>query len=65
MKYLDLPFGASHESKAMWEGVIEKIKRGLVGWKMMYLSKEGRITLVKSTLSNPLIYFLSFTLPQV
>jgi hypothetical protein len=34
------------------DGIIEEIERHLVGWKMMYLSKSGMVTLIKSTLSN-------------
>ncbi|KAG2688943.1 hypothetical protein I3760_09G116800 [Carya illinoinensis] len=48
----------------IWESVIEKIERRLAGWKRLYLSKGGRITLIKSTLSNLPTYFLSlFPIP--
>ncbi|KAG7992074.1 hypothetical protein I3843_02G109700 [Carya illinoinensis] len=62
MKYLGLSLGAPHKSKAMWEGMIEKIESKLAGWKRIYLSKGGRITLIKSTLSNLPTYFLSLFL---
>ena len=29
------------------------------GWKMLYLSKEGKVTLIKNTLSSLPTYFLS------
>jgi hypothetical protein len=46
------------------DGIIEKIERCLAGWKRLYLSKGGRITLIKSTLSNLPTYFMSlFPLP--
>ena len=36
----------------------------LVGWKKLYLSKDGRLTLLKSTLSSLPTYYLSlFTIP--
>jgi hypothetical protein len=38
---------------------VEKIKCRLASWKMIYLSKGGRITLIKRTLSNLPTYFLS------
>jgi hypothetical protein len=59
LKYLSLPLGASFKAKSIWDGVIEKIERCLAHWKMMYLSKGGRITLIKSTLSNLPTYFMS------
>ena len=41
-----------------------KIERWLAGWKMLYLSKGGRLILIKSTLSNLLTYYLSlFPIP--
>jgi hypothetical protein len=42
LKYLGLPLGAPFKAKLIWDCVIEKIKHR-VGWKMMYLSKGGRI----------------------
>ena len=35
------------------------MERRLAGWKRLYLSKGGRVTLIKSTLSNLPTYFLS------
>lgn len=43
--------GALFKTKSIWNGVIDKIEHHLAGWKM-YLSKAGRITLIKCTLSN-------------
>lgn len=51
MKYLGLPLGAKFKEKTLWNPILEKIERRLVGWKQSYLSKEV-VTLVKSTLSN-------------
>jgi fatty acid-binding protein DegV len=51
MKYLGL-LGASFKAKSIWNGIIEKIERHLASWKWLYLSKGGRITLIKSILSN-------------
>jgi hypothetical protein len=62
MKYLGLPLGASFKAKSIWNEVVEKIERRLAGWKRMYLSKGGRITLMKSTLSSLPTYFLSLFL---
>lgn len=51
----------SFKAKSNWDGIIEKIKRHLASWKWLYLylSKGGRITLIKSTLPNLPTYFMS------
>ena len=54
MTYLGMPLGASHKAPSIWNPVLEKIERKLVGWKKLYLSKGGRLTLLKSTLSRTL-----------
>jgi hypothetical protein len=41
MKYLGLPLGASYKAVSIWNGVIEKMERRLVGWKRMSLLKGG------------------------
>ena len=38
---------------------MEKLEHRLAGWKRLYLLKGGRLTLIKSTLSNLPTYFLS------
>ena len=64
MKYLGLPLGAKFKDKSIWNPILEKMERKLVGWKKLYLSKGGRVTLIKSTLSNLSTYFLSlFPIP--
>lgn len=41
-----------------------KMERRLANWKMLFLSKGGRVTPIKSTLSNLPTYFLSlFPIP--
>jgi hypothetical protein len=59
MKYMGLPLGASYKDVVMWNDMIEQLKRQMVGWKRIYLSKGGHLTLIKSTLSNLPTYFLS------
>ncbi|XP_065628619.1 uncharacterized protein LOC136067152 [Quercus suber] len=63
-KYLGLPLGASFKDKTVWNPILEKMERRLVGWKRLYLSKVGKVTLIKSTLSSLPTYFLSlFPIP--
>jgi hypothetical protein len=59
MKYLELPLGAAYKDTSMWNGVTEQMEWRLAGWKKIYLSKGGRLTLIKSTLSNLPTYYLS------
>ena len=64
MSYLGMPLGASHKSSSIWNPILEKSERRLASWKKLYLSKGGRLTLIKSTLSSLPTYFLSpFTVP--
>ena len=64
MTYLGLPLGANFKSKSIWDSILEKMERKLFGWQRVYLSKGGRVTLIKSTLSSLPTYFMSlFPIP--
>ena len=64
MSYLGMTLGSSFKSLSIWNPIIEKIERRLAGWKRLYLSKGGWLTLLKSTLSSLLTYYLSlYTIP--
>jgi len=52
VKHLGLQLGASYKAKHIWDDVIEKLDYRLASWKMTYLSKGGRVTLIKSTIVN-------------
>jgi hypothetical protein len=52
LKYLGLPLGASFKLKAVWRDLEDLMARQLAPWKRLYLSKGGRVALIKSTLSN-------------
>jgi hypothetical protein len=62
LKYLGLLLGASFKLKAMWVGLEDLMSRRLAPWKRLYLSEGGKITLIKSTLSNMPTYMLSLFL---
>ena len=65
MTYLGMPLGASHKSPTVWNPILEKFEHKLASWKKMYLSKGGRLTLLKSTVSSLPTYYLSlFTIPM-
>ncbi|RVW25094.1 putative ribonuclease H protein [Vitis vinifera] len=57
--YLGLPLGAPFKTVSVWDGVEERFRKRLAMWKRQYLSKWGRATLIRSTLSNLPIYFMS------
>ena len=52
MKYLGLPLAAKSKEESIWNPIIEMVERRLAGWKWLYLSLGGEVTLVKSMLSN-------------
>lgn len=59
MTYLRLLLEAKYKSIHIWDGILERIERRLVGWTCMHLSKGDLITLIISTLSNLPTCFLS------
>ena len=64
--YLKLPLGAYHKTLSMWDGAEETMRRRLALWKRQYISKTGRIILIKSTLASIAIYQLSiFRVPKI
>ena len=63
--YLGLPLGAKHKALGVWDSIEERYRKRLAAWKTQYISKGGRITLIRSTLSSLPIYYLSlFRMPQ-
>lgn len=59
-------FGVLYKAKSIWDGIVQKIEGRLASWKMLYLSKGGGSTLIESTLSNSLNYYLfPFAIPNV
>ena len=64
--YLGMPLGATYRAVLIWNPILEKMERKLAGWKKLYLSRGGRLTLLKSKLSSFPTYFLSpFTIPVI
>ena len=65
-KYLGLPLGAPHRATGVWDSIEERFRNRLSSWKRQYISKGGRLTLIRSTLSSLPIYFLSlFRIPKI
>ncbi|RVW93915.1 putative mitochondrial protein [Vitis vinifera] len=64
--YLGIPLGANHNSVAVWDWVEERFRKRLAMWKRQFISKGGRITLIRSTLSTMPIYLMSLLrMPRV
>ena len=65
LSYLGMPLGAHFKGASIWNPILERVEKKLSGRKRLYLSKGGRLTLLKSTLSSLPTYYLSlFTIPQ-
>ena len=64
--YLGLPLGAPHRALGVWDSIEERFRKRLSFWKRQYISKGGRLTFIRSTLSSLPIYFLSlFRMPKI
>ena len=64
--YLGLPLGAPHRALGVWDSIEDRFRRRLAIWKRQYISKGGRITLIRSTLASLPVYFLSlFRMPKI
>ena len=57
--YLGLPLEAPNKLCGVWDSIEQRFKRKSTAWKKQYLSKGGRLVLIKSTLSNLHIYYVS------
>ncbi|RVX19808.1 LINE-1 reverse transcriptase-like [Vitis vinifera] len=63
--YLGLPLGAHHKAVSIWDGVEERMRKRLAQWKRQYISKGGRIILIKCTMASLPIYTMSlFRMPK-
>ncbi|GKV31169.1 hypothetical protein SLEP1_g39893 [Rubroshorea leprosula] len=58
-KYLGIPIGGNQRRIAMWQPLVESVKRKLASWKGRHLSMGGRITLINSVLSSLPVFLMS------
>ena len=64
-EYLGLLLGANRKASNVWDGVEERFPKRLANWKRQYISKGGKLTLIRSCLSNLPTYVMSlFRLPM-
>ena len=59
VKYPGLPLGAPNKSLGVRDSIEERFRKRLASWKRQYISKGGRLTLIRNTLASLSIYFLS------
>ena len=59
LKYLGLSLGAKFEL-SIWNPILERMKRRLVVWKRLNLSKGGKVTLIKVLSPLYLLIFFPF-----
>ena len=65
MTCLSMPLGNLYKTPSIWNPILERMEKKLSSWKRLSLSKGGRLTLLKSTLSSLPTYYLSlFTIPK-
>lgn len=58
-KYLGAPLGAGFKCREFWDETVERIRSKLGIWKRRFLSKAGRLVLIKSTLAAIPVYLMS------
>ena len=65
IRYLGIPLGANPKKISTWEPVIDKIQLRITMWKAKFLSRAGRLVLIKFVLNNlPLYYLNLFKMPK-
>ena len=57
MIYFGMPLGTLYKTTSIWNPILERMEKKLLGWKRLYLSKGGRLTLLKSTKPSDLLSF--------
>jgi len=63
--YLGVPLGANMRKMSSWQPVIDRVQSRLNSWKGTYISRAGRVVLIKAVLQSLPLYYLSlFKLPS-
>ena len=62
--YLGLPLGGTQGQCLYWDSVVERMSKRFDGWKRVYFTLGGRISLIKACLTSIPLYYLSlFRIP--
>ncbi|XP_026458914.1 uncharacterized protein LOC113359510 [Papaver somniferum] len=63
-QYLGMPLGDKSNSTSKWDRIVEICKARLASWKRKTLSRDGKLSLIKSVLQSiPIYYFSLFMAP--
>lgn len=62
IKYLGLPITNGVNKRSLWSEIINKIKSKILGWGGFWLTKGGKVILIKSLLSTLPVYQATFLL---
>ena len=62
IKYLELPLTLGSNKASLWDEVLSKMKSKIRSWGGQWLTKAGKLMLMKSVLSSLPIYQASFLL---
>jgi len=62
INYLGLPLTLGVNKTSLWQEILRKIKKKIVGWGSQWLTNAGEVILIKSVLSALPIYQASFLL---
>lgn len=57
--HLGMQVGCNPTKSAAWDPIIRKRSAKLAGWKSKHLSMGGRVTLIKATLTDMPLYYMS------
>ncbi|GKV25095.1 hypothetical protein SLEP1_g34588 [Rubroshorea leprosula] len=58
-RYLGIAIGGNHRRRAMWQPMVESVRKKLASWRGRFLSMGGRITLINSVLSSLPVFLMS------
>lgn len=56
---MGLPLGSNYKALATWSPVIKRVERHLDLWRAKFLSRGGKVALIKSVLSNLPVFYMS------
>ncbi|XP_072074421.1 uncharacterized protein [Arachis hypogaea] len=59
IRYLGIPLGANPKRVKTWDPIIKKVKERLKGWEGKFLTKVGKLVLIKAVLNSLPMYYLS------